>query len=110
MPLTDHGKKHMCFKCGTKFYDLYKDETICPSCGANQADKPDTPAPTRSAAFATARASLMATERSILAGAEADEADDTDAEDEEIIGDIGGGDEEEEEEEEEESSDDDDED
>jgi hypothetical protein len=33
------GKKFRCFSCGCKFYDLGKSESICPKCGANQADK-----------------------------------------------------------------------
>ncbi len=109
MPLLDHGKKFMCFKCGTKFYDLHKDLAVCPSCGADQADRPETPAPVRAATFASARTSLVAAERSVLA---TDDAEDTEevAEDEDIVGDIGAGEEEEEEEEEEESADDDDED
>lgn len=108
MPLLDHGKKFICFKCGTKFYDLHRDLAICPSCGADQAERPETPAPVRAAAFATARPSLLAAERSVLG---ADEADDTEevTEEDEMLEDIGS-DEEEEEEEEEESSDDEDED
>ncbi len=34
------GKRHVCYKCGTKFYDLGKPEAICPRCGANQKDAP----------------------------------------------------------------------
>jgi uncharacterized protein (TIGR02300 family) len=32
----DLGAKHLCFNCGTKFYDLRKPEPICPKCGADQ--------------------------------------------------------------------------
>jgi len=40
MPAKDLGAKHLCFKCGTKFYDLKKPVAICPKCGANQRDMP----------------------------------------------------------------------
>jgi uncharacterized protein (TIGR02300 family) len=46
MPAKDLGTKHLCFKCGTKFYDLRKPEAICPKCGADQKDSPaNRPAP-----------------------------------------------------------------
>jgi uncharacterized protein (TIGR02300 family) len=40
MPARDLGTKHVCFKCGTKFYDLKKPEAICPKCGSDQRDSP----------------------------------------------------------------------
>lgn len=40
MPAKDLGLKHVCFKCGTKFYDLKKPDAICPKCGADQKDSP----------------------------------------------------------------------
>jgi len=40
MPAKDLGAKHVCFKCGTKFYDLRKPEAVCPKCGADQKDSP----------------------------------------------------------------------
>jgi uncharacterized protein (TIGR02300 family) len=40
MPAKDLGTKHLCFKCGTRFYDLKKPEPLCPKCGANQRDSP----------------------------------------------------------------------
>jgi hypothetical protein len=36
MPAKDFGTKYVCFKCGTKFYDLKKPDPICPRCGADQ--------------------------------------------------------------------------
>jgi predicted nucleic acid-binding Zn-ribbon protein len=36
----DLGTKHVCFKCGTRFYDLKKPEPICPKCGADQRQSP----------------------------------------------------------------------
>src|SRR5512132_732128 len=32
MPAKDLGTKHVCFKCGTRFYDLNKAEPLCPKC------------------------------------------------------------------------------
>jgi len=40
MPAKDLGAKHVCFKCGTKFYDMRKPEAVCPKCGADQKDSP----------------------------------------------------------------------
>jgi uncharacterized protein (TIGR02300 family) len=34
------GVKHLCFKCGAKFYDLNKPEPLCPKCGADQRQRP----------------------------------------------------------------------
>jgi predicted nucleic acid-binding Zn-ribbon protein len=46
MPAKDLGNKHVCFKCGTKFYDMRKPEAVCPKCGADQKDSPaNRPAP-----------------------------------------------------------------
>ena len=46
MPAKDLGTQHVCFKCGTKFYDMRKPEAICPKCGADQKDSPaNRPAP-----------------------------------------------------------------
>ncbi len=38
MAAKDLGTKHLCFKCGTKFYDLKKPQAVCPKCGADQKD------------------------------------------------------------------------
>jgi predicted nucleic acid-binding Zn-ribbon protein len=45
MPAKELGTKHLCFKCGTKFYDLKKPEPICPKCGADQRQSPALKAP-----------------------------------------------------------------
>ncbi len=45
MPAKDLGTKHVCFKCGTRFYDLKKPEPICPKCGADQRQSPAVKAP-----------------------------------------------------------------
>lgn len=34
------GTRYTCFKCGVKFYDLNRPESLCPDCGANQAEAP----------------------------------------------------------------------
>ncbi len=38
------GKRYSCFSCGTRFYDLNREEPTCPSCGKDQRDDPS-PAP-----------------------------------------------------------------
>jgi predicted nucleic acid-binding Zn-ribbon protein len=45
MPAKDLGTKHVCFKCGTRFYDLRKPEPICPKCGADQRQSPASKGP-----------------------------------------------------------------
>ena len=49
MPAKDLGTKHVCFKCGTRFYDLKKPEPICPKCGADQRQGPTKAAPEKRA-------------------------------------------------------------
>jgi hypothetical protein len=46
-PITPTGPRHpklgfkwSCFNCGAKFYDLGKEEPICPKCEADQRDRP----------------------------------------------------------------------
>jgi uncharacterized protein (TIGR02300 family) len=34
------GKKHTCYSCNVKFYDLGKEEKLCPKCGADQNSRP----------------------------------------------------------------------
>jgi len=36
----DLGSKYVCYKCGTKFYDLKKPVPACPKCGADQREAP----------------------------------------------------------------------
>jgi uncharacterized protein (TIGR02300 family) len=36
----DLGTKYVCYKCGTKFYDLKKPVPTCPKCGADQREAP----------------------------------------------------------------------
>jgi len=40
MPAKDLGAKYVCFKCGTKFYDLKKPDPLCPKCGSDQRESP----------------------------------------------------------------------
>jgi uncharacterized protein (TIGR02300 family) len=40
MSAKDLGLKYVCFKCGTKFYDLKKPDPLCPKCGTDQRDSP----------------------------------------------------------------------
>ena len=30
------GTRYKCYKCGTKFYDMGRPQSLCPSCGADQ--------------------------------------------------------------------------
>jgi uncharacterized protein (TIGR02300 family) len=56
MPAKDLGTKHICWKCGTKFYDLKKADAVCPKCGADPRQapvvKPPTPSERKKAAAA----------------------------------------------------------
>ena len=45
MPAKDLGFKHVCWKCGTKFYDLKKAAPTCPKCGADPRAQPARAAP-----------------------------------------------------------------
>jgi hypothetical protein len=56
MPAKDLGNKHVCFKCGTRFYDLKKPEPLCPKCGADQRQSPVVKAPAEKRSRAAARA------------------------------------------------------
>ena len=37
---TKYGERFQCYKCGCKFYDMGKKESICPRCGIDQAEAP----------------------------------------------------------------------
>ncbi len=81
----DLGTKYVCFKCGTKFYDLKKPVPACPKCGADQREapvaKPQTARQQRAAAAkAEEEVELPATEE---AEAEEDAAEEEDAADDE---------------------------
>ncbi|MBF0169845.1 MAG: FYDLN acid domain-containing protein [Nitrospinae bacterium] len=38
-----YGNRFTCFQCGIKFYDLGKEEPLCPKCGADQRKAPKKP-------------------------------------------------------------------
>jgi len=35
------GRRFVCFNCGCRFYDMSKEEAICPKCQTNQANTPE---------------------------------------------------------------------
>ena len=59
MKKKDLGKKHLCYQCGCKFYDLKKPQPICPKCGVNQSE-----APRRGASLQSRLASQAVAQRS----------------------------------------------
>lgn len=77
----DLGSKYVCYKCGTKFYDLKKPVPACPKCGADQREapvaKPQTARQQRAAAKAEAAEEAEAPETA-EAEAEEDEAEEAD--------------------------------
>ena len=40
-PKPQLGKRHTCHACGTKYYDLGREEPLCPKCGASLAESPE---------------------------------------------------------------------
>ena len=80
MPAKDLGTKHVCFKCGTRFYDLKKPEPICPKCGADQRQGPTKAAPEKRARPA-ARPPAPAPVEAEAAEAEVDEDVESDDDD-----------------------------
>jgi predicted nucleic acid-binding Zn-ribbon protein len=87
MPAKDLGTKHVCFKCGTRFYDLKKAEPICPKCGADQRQSPAVKAPSEKRRPA-ARPPVPEPAAEVVADPEVedevdDEADEDDDEDDE---------------------------
>jgi len=80
----DLGTKYICWKCGTKFYDLKKPVPTCPKCGSDQRDAPlpKTAAQQRAAARAAAAAPKEAEEAETPATAEEEaEAEEDEKED-----------------------------
>jgi uncharacterized protein (TIGR02300 family) len=76
----DLGTKYVCYKCGTKFYDLKKPVPACPKCGADQREapvaKPQTARQQRAAAKEAEEAEVPVAEEE-EAEAEEDEAEET---------------------------------
>jgi len=80
----DLGNKHVCFKCGTKFYDLKKAAPVCPKCGADQRDAPVVkPASAAARRAAAAELAKRDEEVDVPAVAEDEEAETPEAEEEE---------------------------
>lgn len=77
----DLGTKYVCFKCGTKFYDLKKPVPACPKCGADQREapvaKPQTARQQRAAAKEAEEAEVPAVEAEAEAEDEEDEAEES---------------------------------
>ena len=73
----DLGSKYVCYKCGTKFYDLKKPVPACPKCGADQRAAPVAKPLSARAARAAAAAPKEVEEPELPA------TDDEEAEDEE---------------------------
>lgn len=89
MPARDLGTKHVCFKCGTKFYDLKKSDPTCPKCGADPRQSPAVKAP-------PAERRPRATARPVAAPVEDTEAEaelEEDAEADDVDEDVDDGDE-----------------
>jgi predicted nucleic acid-binding Zn-ribbon protein len=81
MPVKDLGTKHVCFKCGTRFYDLKKPEPICPKCGADQRQSPAVKSPAEKRTRPAARPPPPPPEPEAEVAADAEGEDDADAED-----------------------------
>ncbi len=81
MPAKDLGTKYLCFKCGTKFYDLRKAAPVCPKCGADQRESPALkPAPERrSRAAARPVEPVAEVEPEAAEAAEVEDVEDEDA-------------------------------
>jgi uncharacterized protein (TIGR02300 family) len=78
----DLGTKYICFKCGTKFYDLKKPVPACPKCGADQRDAPVAkPTSARAARAAAAKEPEEATEAAAAEDEEAEKEEEEDDED-----------------------------
>lgn len=62
MAAKDLGTKFVCFKCGTRFYDLKRPDPLCPKCGTDQRESPALRPPERSERRRSMRAALEAPE------------------------------------------------
>ena len=78
----DLGSKYVCYKCGTKFYDLKKPVPACPKCGADQREAPVAkPTSARAAKAAAAAKEPEEAEAAATEDEEAEEEEDDDDED-----------------------------
>jgi len=85
MPAKELGTKYVCFKCGTRFYDLKKAAPVCPKCGADQRESPVVKAPAAEKRRAPPRPVVAPVVEEVEAevveeGEEGEEAPDEDAE------------------------------
>jgi uncharacterized protein (TIGR02300 family) len=77
----DLGTKYICYKCGTKFYDLKKPVPACPKCGADQREMPVAKPQTARQQRAAAAAKEAAEEPEVaVAEEEADDEEDDEKE------------------------------
>ena len=80
----DLGSKYICFKCGTKFYDLKKPVPTCPKCGADQREAPVAkPQTARQLRAAAAAKEAEETEVAVPEAEEEEEKEDEDDADDE---------------------------
>ena len=78
----DLGTKYVCYKCGTKFYDMRKPVPACPKCGADQRQAPVAkPTSARAAKAAAAAKEPEEAEAAATEDEEAEEEEDDDDED-----------------------------
>jgi uncharacterized protein (TIGR02300 family) len=77
----DLGTKYVCYKCGTKFYDLKKPVPACPKCGADQREAPVAKPMSARAAKAAAAAAKEPEEVEVPATEEAEAEDEDEDED-----------------------------
>jgi len=77
----DLGTKYVCYKCGTKFYDLKKPVPACPKCGADQREAPVAKPTSARAAKAAAAKEPEEVEAAATEDEEAEEEKDDDDED-----------------------------
>ncbi|HEY4730204.1 MAG TPA: TIGR02300 family protein [Myxococcales bacterium] len=77
----DLGTKYVCYKCGTKFYDMRKPVPACPKCGADQRQAPV--AKPTSARAAKAAAAAKEPEEAEAAATEDEEAEEEEKDDDE---------------------------
>ena len=77
----DLGTKYVCYKCGTKFYDMRKPVPACPKCGADQRQAPV--AKPTSARAAKAAAAAKEPEEAEAPATEDEEAEEEEKDDDE---------------------------
>ncbi|HWV39406.1 MAG TPA: FYDLN acid domain-containing protein [Vulgatibacter sp.] len=86
-PAKDLGSRHVCWKCGSKFYDLNKPNPSCPKCGADPREDPalKTPPPKAVKAAAAPKRASSSSDEYELDDEHVDDADEGDDVDDEPI-------------------------